>query len=454
MQTSSQARLHPSHSNLQSGKKSSEGEKSLHVNPADDHQKSQSHISSPSQFSLKALNMDQLFNKDPNFDVEKYREIFHIPNKRFLEIPGEKRSKVKDAKLLKDLIGNEEMSGILSQSPEKVKEVLTEANESKQDLMILKNEVNAPKNKVGHIENESQRSSFKNPLELTDHQPLEKPHGASDFGRGGLTTLHRENKPPTVSSATSKSEYTPYKPQNLPREISGVSPAGGPGNKYSSTANAQTPQQHSGSATPTYNPSGYKSPTYTPMSIKSPTNNAHQSGPTRGLASPSYNPLNQARQQSSTHPESYKPQYARPQLIEHKPELNVNSPSSYTPSSYLKQEETKSNPPVTQPQYTKYQPRFLNSSTPEPGQTNQASFKPHSQQISAQNTTPSKGYQPVSSKYLANNNSPDFQTRENYSSPNERVVENNPVFLSSNTQATPVSQYSAVMLLKIFFELT
>ena len=385
-------------------------------NLVEDQSKQTQNANLSGQFSLKTLNMDQLFKKDPTFNADKYREIFHIPNKKFLEIPGEKRSKLKDTKLFKDLTENEEISGILTPSPEKAQNDAVDTSEAKQDLVFLKNEVDLLKKKVDQMESESQRSSFKNigNFESSDKPRLDQSYKNSEFIKDKPTPLLKENKSttigPTVAQPTTvQPQYIPYQPR-APSRNPKISSELSPSSKEYNIPNApmQQQQQQSVGVSSPYNQPIYKSPLYTPKSLKSSAKNQTllnsqkplnseitPSRPARSLATPLYE-----NSQTGSQKENNKPQNLSPLQLTNQ----SYKPIMLEPNSYANPEGFRAALPTTQ-QYNKYQPRY-NNSVASPAEIGSA-YKPAiPKNIPTASTSPYKSYQPVSSKYINNNNPP------------------------------------------------
>ena len=173
-------------------------------------------VLSPSQFSLTNLNMENLFKKDPNFEPDQYKQSVHVPNKRFADIPGEKRTKGQDTRLLKDLQATETVSiHQPTSSPERSKS--NDLKDARQELESLKGDVNMLKLKVSQFEQSSQREGLANAATGSRSQLKKSPtapylHAAANPQNVPLRDASNVN---TRSPSPYQPHYTPYVPKSL-----------------------------------------------------------------------------------------------------------------------------------------------------------------------------------------------------------------------------------------------
>ena len=330
-------------------------------NPQQSAVKYQSRDPSPlssSQLSLKKINMDQLYNRDPNFDPVEYRMRNHTPTKRALEIPGEKRNKVQDARLLKDLIANQAGTSF----SDRVKESLEDA-QLKQELLTLREEVSLLKLQINKIERETQRDSV---------QSAESPYknairsAASLAGSPGTTTRReripstavslRQSRaqPPTGNAKVSSGiesylDETATKSQKFSTPQPHRSQQGTVEDEMRSSPSKESPQRFSENSPPRfYNPlvKDYRDPTRSDQQspkrhLRTQSSNAHTA------ANSSYNRYQSPSTYSGGSP-------GRPSA-----RLNYSALTSFPP--YYKKEAL-------------YRPRYSNITTQHPKQDNNTSL--------------------------------------------------------------------------------
>ena len=158
------------------------------------HQQNREKSPSLGQFSLKDLDMDKLYSKDP---IHVANELSHASNTRSMESRRENAVVSPNTQTQKVFVNSQESTRSLQQSHRNVQQV-NENQDAKEELKVLKEEVNFLKQKISQIESNSQAQNLSNSgVFFTSRSPsrpgvYSSPY-VSEFNQTSRNALRKEN---------------------------------------------------------------------------------------------------------------------------------------------------------------------------------------------------------------------------------------------------------------------